>query len=812
MKCFLCKSDHGSPNSLVKHLKVIHGLCTGRTLYLKCGQVGCSRSFGSFSGFRKHLNKCHLSSPLDFEQVGDFSNPQSDLNLCNAIDEVSAETAESALGLSLPDLVNSCASVIADLKTAGVGQSVVNFAVISMEDIVHDIHQYAKEKVIKHVCSDERQTEMCKKIEACFDELENPFTVLNSEYKRSKFLTDKWETVEPVECVIGSRFDTRLNKKTGTYDQKVVQDKFMYVPILSTLQSIFKSQHAAEMLQTTCTNSSILGDISDGSFFKSHPLFSTERHTLQIQIFYDDFEVANPLGSKRGIHKLGGIYFTLRNFSPKWNSCLANIHLCALFHVQDLKRYGFSAILAPVVQDIKILECDGIEIPFYGGHIRGSVVQVTGDNLALHCLFGLVESFSARYCCRFCLAEKGDFQTEFSEDSSKIVLRTKEIHTTHCQEMMGNPSLPYVFGVKSSCSLNSLQYFHTTENFSVDVMHDVLEGVAQYELKLLFVYLKQKHITSAELDLRIQSFDYGFMEKNNRPSTVNLCEGSNDLSLNAVQSWCLLRNVPLIFGDLVTSSDKHWDLLLLLLQIVNIVFSPKLSQGLCVYLKHLIVDHHTLFKQLFPQKKLLPKHHFLIHYPRCIQKIGPVLHSWCMRYEGKHNFFKKQLKSFKNVTKTLAKKHQNHMANSWQSSTTFRRLDIGPGKMVSLNMVKGGSGIAMEIQVPSSTQVMKVSWAKYHGFVYRPHLVICGKVESEIPLFYEIDSVLIVHERLLLLTVPLITVAFREHFHAFEVSKSKHDFSFFYVDSLCYHRPFDIQRSYGTDDTALLVVPYCFLW
>lgn len=114
-------------------------------------------------------------------------------------------------------------------------------------------------------------------------------------------------------------------------------------------------------------------------------------------------------------------------------------------------------------------------------------------------------------------------------------------------------------------------------------MHDVLEGVAQYELKL-FLYLKKKHVTSAELDLRIQSFDYGFMERNNKPVAVNLSEGWNDLGLNAIQSWCLLRNVPLILGDLVTSTEQHWGLLLLLLQIVNIIFSPILTEGLCVYL------------------------------------------------------------------------------------------------------------------------------------------------------------------------------------------------------------------------------------
>ncbi|KAF7206913.1 putative LOC107373498-like protein, partial [Nothobranchius furzeri] len=479
MKCFLCKRDRGTPNSLIKHLKVIHGLCTGRTLYLKCGQMGCSRSFGSFSGFRKHLNKCHVDNSFNSVEEPNVSSCQSVPNTSNSTDFQVSKCLETESGLSSANLVNSCASVIYDLQAAGLGQSIVNSVVGSMEEIVKDVQQHAKETVIRHVFNDERETEVCKKVEACFDDLDNPFSILNSEYKRSKFLSEKREIVEPLEYVIGSRFDTRRNKSTGTYDQIVVKDKFMYIPILSTLQSVFNSQYAAEMLISLDTNDSTLRDISDGSFFKTHPLFSTEKHTVQIQMFYDDFEVANPLGSKRSIHKMGAIYFTLRNFSPKWNSVLANIHLCALFHAQDLKRYGFNEILAPVVRDIKVLESDGIVIPLYGGCVRGSLVQVTGDNLALHSLFGLVESFSARYCCRFCLAEKDDFQTEFSEDSPKIILRTKDTHTAHCQEMAGYPSLPYVFGVKSSCALNSLTYFHTSENFAVDVMHDILEGVAQ---------------------------------------------------------------------------------------------------------------------------------------------------------------------------------------------------------------------------------------------------------------------------------------------------------------------------------------------
>ena len=136
-------------------------------------------------------------------------------------------------------------------------------------------------------------------------------------------------------------------------------------------------------------------------------------------------------------------------------------------------------------------------------------------------------------------------------------------------------------------------------------------------------------------------------------------------------------------------------------------------------------------------------------------------------------------------------------------------LDIGPGKMVSLNMVKGGSAT---MQVPSCIQVMKVNWAKQTGVFYRPLMVICGKVECEIPPFYQIESVLIINEKLLLLTLPLFTVAFQEHFHAYEVARSKQDFVVFHVDNLIYPRPLDIQMSYGFNDKALFVVPYCFLW
>ena len=46
-------------------------------------------------------------------------------------------------------------------------------------------------------------------------------------------------------------------------------------------------------------------DYSDGAYFKIHPLYKDHPGTLQIQLYYDELEICNPIGSKALKHKLG---------------------------------------------------------------------------------------------------------------------------------------------------------------------------------------------------------------------------------------------------------------------------------------------------------------------------------------------------------------------------------------------------------------------------------------------------------------------------------------------------------------------------
>ena len=287
------------------------------------------------------------------------------------------------------------------------------------------------------------------------------------------------------------RYDTRRNRTTDTYDQVPVTDKFVYIPLLETLKFIFKNREIYNHILQPCEKTGFYKDFCDGSYFKNHPLFSEKPNSLQIQIFYGDFEVANPLGSKHGIHKIGSIYFILRNLSPKVNSALMNIHLLTLFHTEDVKKYGFNAILEPLIKDLKVLKCTGVEIPFSNGPVCGTIAQVTVDNLGLHSLLGYVESFSSNYFCHFCLVDKQTSQSVFSDDDPSITLRNKTLHAQHCNDLKADPTLQSTFGVKQTCLLNDLQYFHVSDNYAVDIMHG-RSGAIRAEIAF-FLPLRQQH-------------------------------------------------------------------------------------------------------------------------------------------------------------------------------------------------------------------------------------------------------------------------------------------------------------------------------
>lgn len=282
---------------------------------------------------------------------------------------------------------------------------------------------------------------------------------------------------------------------------------------------------------------------------------------------------------------------------------------------------GFDAVLAPFVDEVKKLEAEeGAQIILPDRTVktvRGTLAQVCGDNLGINGFFKFVESFVANRSCRVCFGHKEEFQTIFLGE--EFELSNSESHNEHIEESRQNPAAVSQSGVKRGCIFNSLHYLHVTENAVPDIMHDLLEGVVSMEVKLVlhkFIYV-DNFFTLATFNSYLSNHSYGFCDQKNKPSCLlesTLKSRDNSLKQHASQMWCLMRVLPLLIGSFIPEGNLLWSLILELMKIVDVAFSDSVTEGLSLYLKHLIQEHHSLFRQIFPNTNLLPKHHFMVPY------------------------------------------------------------------------------------------------------------------------------------------------------------------------------------------------------
>lgn len=106
------------------------------------------------------------------------------------------------------------------------------------------------------------------------------------------------------------------------------------------------------------------------------------------------------------------------------------------------------------------------------------------------------------------------------------MLRNKFTHQEHCrlvqEDTTGTASKEY--GVNRDSILNELTFFHVCNGSLLpDILHDLLEGTLQYEVKLMLQVMicTEKYFTLEELNSRIVNFELGYMESKNRPTAIS---------------------------------------------------------------------------------------------------------------------------------------------------------------------------------------------------------------------------------------------------------------------------------------------------
>ncbi len=529
----------------------------------------------------------------------------------------------------------------------------------------------------------------------------------------------------------------------------------------------------------------VMEDFCDGDNFKSDAFFLENPNALRIHLYCDEFEVCNPIGSKRGKHKMIAFYYTIGNFHPKYRSQLRFSFLAILCRYVFIKfnSNNYNLILTPLLNDLKILQQQGLQININGINriIKGKLVSISGDNLSMHMLGGFQTYFNSGRICRSCMVDYTDIAENFIED--EFQLRDRNVHQYHLQAISQNALNSSIYGVIKKCSFEEeLDNFDITQSLPHDIMHDVLEGVIPVTVRLVLKHYTK--VPTCKLDFINHALEtIKLAYPSNRPNTITKIALNSHLSGSAIQKLELFYQLPRLLNPYVNlnENDKVWQVYLLLREICDYLLAPVLDRESLFLLKDLTVRYLQSFVEVFGKDDIIPKHHFMIHYARQMRLYGPLKHMWCMRFEAKHQYFKKLLstvRNFKNVAITCSKRHQLKQAWELSGELTVENKDIPRNsKIYSFNYLPPCLRITvshvLETAFIETEKFASVSSYMYEGNTFKVNGVYVLDVvgEEETPLFIMIKYIICLRDNWMLCCRLYVPSAFVQRFHAFLVNE-----------------------------------------
>lgn len=338
-----------------------------------------------------------------------------------------------------------------------------------------------------------------------------------------------------------------------------------------------------------------------------------------------------------------------------------------MFYQKQVEKYDVNTFLTGIVDEFLKLE-DGCPMTIGGRTetIYSTLTAVVADNLASHQVGGFKAGFSTGFRkCRSCLGLDEDIQTKFRD--ADFIPRNKADHDAQCEGLnleLLHQHYSRLYGINKISVFNKHIYFHVIGGLAPDIMHDLLEGVIPLVLALFIAHcIDRKYFTFKQLNHIIANFNYGRAEVVDKPARIT-SKHLKDYTIrgSATQKWLLAVYFLVMVGSKIDTSDPALHCYRLLLEICRLVFKTSLSTLQLSNLENFIADFLAAFKECFPSRRLIPKMHHLVHYPRFIREIGPLGAVWCMRYEAiKHAYFKslqRRSGNWINLPWSLSYRHQ----------------------------------------------------------------------------------------------------------------------------------------------------------
>ncbi|KAF0717925.1 Uncharacterized protein FWK35_00032614, partial [Aphis craccivora] len=284
-------------------------------------------------------------------------------------------------------------------------------------------------------------------------------------------------------------------------------------------------------------------------------------------------------------------------------------------------------------------------------------------------------------------------------------------------------------GLNEYCIFNNIPSFHVTRNSVSDLMHNITEGVARYDMALIIKNLIDlKHITLEIMNSRIEFFNYDVTENKNSPPKISSTNITNGCIIMPSSEMLCLLICPLL--------DKY--------------------NQCSVQLQALVAEHNRLYL-LISKGTLKPKYHFLVHYGQLLLKNGPLILISSIRFEAKHKTVKAIANAVSNrinLGHTLSNKIQLQMICRFLSNFGLKPdLNYSSGSNIVSSFIEFPSNIIFNL--PPEFKFLEINSA-------------AGGC-----LFGEIYKMLINETRVLYFIIkPMLTVGFDEHFCAYEIKNN----------------------------------------
>lgn len=694
MECFKCHKNFDSLQHLLLHLKFGHDFLDNDVY--KCTAENCGKQYTSLNSFKKHcrhLHPCELSrdnviyipervhEPINVQlvqNVCDFDNDTSETSRNNQIDHTEKANLELYSANFVSALYNNAAvsrnvvQVVVDLTS----KFFENYYIPLLKNQILYRLQNVDISNVHHVVDE---------IDTVLDNNSRPFEKLKTEYKRFYYFKKNRSFIPPHQYVIGQTIVQ--STRNGVVVSEPINVTGQWISLRETLKLILHIPgfllHIKKYVKLLLNETNTVSNFIQGELWRNKLKTHGSKYVLPLFIFFDDYDTGNVLGSHSGSNKLGVTYVTIPCIPPQYASKLNHIYLTLLFYSKHRVEFGNRAVFQILIDELNDLQENGIA--FQSEIIYFECGLIIGDNLGIHSIFGLVESFRANYCCRFCNVPRAVSKMLCVED--KTLLRTKENYMTDVE--LNNVS---VTGIKEVCVWHDLKSFHLTENLSVDIMHDILEGVCNYTLLVVLnnLIFEKKYFSLDILNSRICTFNYGHLEQSNAPPQISTENLKSKIKMSASEMACFTRYLGLMVGDVIPRNIKCWKLYLKLRSIIDIITAPTLSFNHAVLLDTLISEHHMLYIEMCGET-LKPKYHHMIHYARIFKLVGPLVHCWAMRFESKHRQSKLTASISgckKNILYTLAVKHQLKLCHFLNTHNELQYRILGPACDISCNTFK----------------------------------------------------------------------------------------------------------------------------